>query len=401
MCKPSLSFCDGDTAHIGSLTACNPNTGECEPTTVAAPKDCTAIGEICFDGECVPADSDLCALAQCDGSPAYCSGDTAIGATTEWCEPTTGECTALPGVFVQECADLGLICEDGHCIYDPCAGLACGDLCAPCDPNDEDCVAIGAITTCDAVGECVAEDTSESCDTNPTCTDAECGPMPGMPNYICADGVTVAGPGDCEPQTGGACGWTIVSCPEDDDTCTPGESFEHADGCNNCICGDSGLKAEAICTKIACGCSGPDDCTETYFCDFGSDDCGAWGNGGICTERPQTCVAGGPGACGCGGGSATNGCELNAAGQDVFQYGGCSMDLGDTFLCGEVTCSATTEYCAISMNDVVGPMEPVFYNNCVQLIDECAQGDCSCMLIDEWSTCYDANGYTFVFYPGG
>ncbi|MDP6942924.1 MAG: hypothetical protein QF464_02145, partial [Myxococcota bacterium] len=402
MCKPTLGWCDGDTAHAGSMTSCDPDTGACEPTALSIPKNCAATDEICFEGECVPPDTDLCALAECDGSPAYCDGDVANSAVTEDCDPATGECLPAPGLPPEDCAASGLTCADGACVYDPCHGLACGDLCDLCDPNDEDCLSIGAITTCDADGDCKPQDASvDPCEVTPTCSDDDCGPMPGMPNYTCPDGVTIGGPGPCELQASGACGWTIVQCPEDEDTCTPGESFEHADGCNNCICGDSGLKAEANCTKMACVCSGPADCTAGYFCDFPYDSCGAWGNGGVCAEKPETCVAGGPGACDCNGGSATNACELNAGGHDVLQYGGCSMDQDNTFVCGETTCDASLELCTISMNDIAGPMEPLFYNSCAPLPDGCDQGDCSCVATDDWMSCYGGSGHTMLFYPGG
>ena len=34
-----------------------------------------------------------------------------------------------------------------------------------------------------------------------------------------------------------------------DEACEPGETFDAADGCNTCECPDSGLVAEAACTK--------------------------------------------------------------------------------------------------------------------------------------------------------
>ena len=46
------------------------------------------------------------------------------------------------------------------------------------------------------------------------CTEADCGPPLGMPNYLCADGETVAGPGDCIETANGGCAWEIVSCPQ-------------------------------------------------------------------------------------------------------------------------------------------------------------------------------------------
>jgi hypothetical protein len=50
---------------------------------------------------------------------------------------------------------------------------------------------------------------------DPVCTEEDCGPSLGMPNYMCSDGVTLAGPGACEAQEDGTCGWTMVECPED------------------------------------------------------------------------------------------------------------------------------------------------------------------------------------------
>lgn len=44
----------------------------------------------------------------------------------------------------------------------------------------------------------------------------ECGPQPGMPNFLCPDGVHVAGPtGRClrDPEAL-FCGWEIVGCPD-------------------------------------------------------------------------------------------------------------------------------------------------------------------------------------------
>jgi len=34
-----------------------------------------------------------------------------------------------------------------------------------------------------------------------------------MPNVVCSDGKTVAGPGACVRQPDGKCGWEIVQCP--------------------------------------------------------------------------------------------------------------------------------------------------------------------------------------------
>ena len=45
------------------------------------------------------------------------------------------------------------------------------------------------------------------------CTLEECGPPPMMPNYLCSDGITLAGPGDCIQNEDGECYWEIITCP--------------------------------------------------------------------------------------------------------------------------------------------------------------------------------------------
>jgi hypothetical protein len=47
-----------------------------------------------------------------------------------------------------------------------------------------------------------------------TCNDDECGPHPGMPNYLCPDGETMAGPGECVELSTGGCEWEIISCSQ-------------------------------------------------------------------------------------------------------------------------------------------------------------------------------------------
>ncbi|MCA9650745.1 MAG: tail fiber domain-containing protein [Myxococcales bacterium] len=60
-----------------------------------------------------------------------------------------------------------------------------------------------------------SEGSDTSLDTGPddACTDEECGPAPGAPNFLCQDGVTWGGPGPCERGEDGTCGWTFVECP--------------------------------------------------------------------------------------------------------------------------------------------------------------------------------------------
>ena len=300
------------------------------------------------------------------------------------------------------------VCEDGGQTYAVGENWGCSDGCNSCS-----CLEGGSVASTDLA--CIGE-----------CTPEECGPAPGMPNDLCEDGETTAGPGDCERQDDGSCGWTIVECPEptdpcddldcqpcvdgqclgEDEICEPGEWFDAADGCNSCECPESGIIAEASCTEMACiqECGSQADCADNQFCDFPYDACGIWANttmAGTCMERPEMCDEGGVGACGCDGSYALNPCELQSRGADYQKYGAClELDTSES-VCGTARCNAQTEFCEISINDVMGADEPEFYNTCASLPDGCEQGDCSCMGTDGWAECFDHTGYTFVVYPGG
>jgi len=55
---------------------------------------------------------------------------------------------------------------------------------------------------------CATSSTTNECGT------PDCGPQPSMPNNLCPDGKTTAGPtGRCLRHSDGKCGWEIVSCP--------------------------------------------------------------------------------------------------------------------------------------------------------------------------------------------
>jgi hypothetical protein len=69
-----------------------------------------------------------------------------------------------------------------------------------------------AAESCDRVGEVA----TEPFEVVAPCAERACGPALGMPNRLCADGVSVAGPtGRClrDPESG-ACGWEIADCPD-------------------------------------------------------------------------------------------------------------------------------------------------------------------------------------------
>ncbi len=65
---------------------------------------------------------------------------------------------------------------------------------------------------------CVFNNATQHCNWKaipcPVCSVAACGPRPGEPNFLCPDGITVAGPGPCSYIVStAACGYPIISCP--------------------------------------------------------------------------------------------------------------------------------------------------------------------------------------------
>jgi hypothetical protein len=47
-----------------------------------------------------------------------------------------------------------------------------------------------------------------------TCAPLQCGAQPGMRNFLCSDGITLAGPSSrCLRNLDGSCGWEAISCP--------------------------------------------------------------------------------------------------------------------------------------------------------------------------------------------
>ena len=59
---------------------------------------------------------------------------------------------------------------------------------------------------------------SEPFEVQALCDPRECGPPLGMPNWLCSDGESVAGPTDrcLDDLETGLCGWEIASCPNDE-----------------------------------------------------------------------------------------------------------------------------------------------------------------------------------------
>jgi hypothetical protein len=84
-----------------------------------------------------------------------------------------------------------------------------------------------------------------------------------MPNTLCEDGVTMAGPGDCVAKAGGGCGWEIIECPPSPDKescggfagklCPEGKSCVD-DPSDDCDPAKGGADCMGICEEVhACG----------------------------------------------------------------------------------------------------------------------------------------------------
>ncbi len=91
------------------------------------------------------------------------------------------------------------------------------------------------------------------------CKISDCGPQLGMPNHLCSDGKTTAGPtGRCLLHNNGVCGWEVINCPKVE--CPPPQCPEDthliygdprggtaSEGCPNYRC--ESIKPGEICTQ--------------------------------------------------------------------------------------------------------------------------------------------------------
>jgi len=275
---------------------CDPETGECGVETLpdgtaCDDRDACTVGEVCSDGVCGSGENqcfcrdqpdgtacddgqrctanDVCDTGACLGTPISCSqlddGVCLVGA----CDPTSGECVALPVPDGTTCSD-GDVCTS----EDRCAGGYCGGQPKDCSALDTAC----EVGVCEAgQGGCVAEARPDGlpCSDGDACTGGD----------ICEAGVC-GGPLDvC-----GACdGLSVGAACDDGDPCTTGSV---------CVVQGEALRCEGT----------PKDCSEldgacvVGMCDAASGGCrtaprpdgGACDDGDACTTD-DTC---GGGVCG-------------------------------------------------------------------------------------------------------
>jgi len=164
---PVAKYCDQQGGCGLAYPVCDA-PGECVNDADCSMQVSLAPCEICPDGT-YACPQVYCDQGQCVGSFPGCQGGG--------CE-MDADCPQA-GAPCQMCPDGTTSCPSSQCIngmcagsfpgcgtYDPCAGLACGDYCSPCPPDDPMCASIAVVMYCNADG---------SCDTTPP----ECGPSEG------------------------------------------------------------------------------------------------------------------------------------------------------------------------------------------------------------------------------
>jgi hypothetical protein len=242
------------------------NLGTGEVRTFGSEGDVPPGWSVCQDETCsvppqVPCESlgsEVCTLnPDCRLKILWCSGgatsDSAAAAGSEACETT---CIPRLPLLCEELVDQQTCqarpdCQWGQFLC-PATGCQEGTQCPACPFS---CQARAPLT-CDALGEaeCRARPDCEwGANSCPVCTGAncpECEPLcqpaalpPCSPTdcgpttsgkYLCPDGVTWAGPGECVRQPTGKCAWGMVTCPGQ--APPPGASACRVTGCNGTLC---------------------------------------------------------------------------------------------------------------------------------------------------------------------
>lgn len=154
---------------------------------------------------CAPADPvpdpawDPCAGLACGDSCRPCPPE-------ETCE--TFAATACDGAGA--CVTVGTFDCDEPPPYVPCDGKACGESCTLCAPWDTDCAETAVVKACDPSGECVADGTF-ACPPPPL--DPCAGKACGEPCSTCdpSAGICVAVMEYCD--AGGRCSLAWPECP--------------------------------------------------------------------------------------------------------------------------------------------------------------------------------------------
>ncbi len=228
---------------------------------------------ICSDPSCsVPPEvpcqklsSKTCALnPECRLKTLWCTGEgTASSDGTSTNGSQTCETTCIPKLplLCEELTDEKSCAARTDCLWGQfmCPAIACDpNSPTPCPVCPSSCQT-KTPETCDVLGEkdCKARQDcawglnacpacmGPGCECKPTCSpaglqpcaDSDC-PLLGMPNYLCSDGQTVAGPGQCVRQANGTCQREMITCPAPPPTTCGPNDCGPALGMPNYVCPD-------------------------------------------------------------------------------------------------------------------------------------------------------------------
>ena len=285
---PPPAACDGDTLVVSSFpSACVDSACEYRTTRI----DCTATGDVCFDGAC----TDPCIGVICDAPPA----DTCIDNVAVDYRPT-GRCEAGTCDYGSDdfnCSLIDFVCEDAECV-DACVGVVCDEV--PADGCVGEVATVYSGEGVCTAGECVyladsAVDCSEfgrSCVLG-MCIDACAGVVCDAPPAPTCDGdvaVRALASGECADgactyQTtradcsalGAACRAGVcvdecsnVTCPEREGAlCEGGLAVEYSASEPTCIGGDCFYdRTEQDCVAEGLGCVGGECVAVADLCAF-------------------------------------------------------------------------------------------------------------------------------------
>ncbi|RMG14083.1 MAG: hypothetical protein D6729_14185, partial [Deltaproteobacteria bacterium] len=196
------------------------------------------------------------------------------------CEPNPGDAS--------QCTLLAPDCSGS--VYDPCAGLSCGEICHLCPPNDPTCVETAEVKVCNQDGVCtslypqcsepVPCQADSDCNEGESCVDGRCEPGP----CLCADGSLCDENGQCGQNAGPCAG---KRCGE---LCDPCEGDPNADGCITVV---SFCQADGSCRPETPVCEGPGECDERGLCPDGTP-CNPDGScpGGVVCSSDDVCPPG-------------------------------------------------------------------------------------------------------------